>query len=470
MPTKHKDPIRHLIQAVLADVTLTRLRLLLVLNVLAVLVFWFFAVTTISQHEHTATTVAYSAAPSVFAAHEIGNGIEQMDTFLANELLYPSGHEQKPEMARRFEDARASVCRQIVAAAKNITYGKSEQIPIENLLLASGLYQMQAQQARDLQNDGKVASAIDAYLETVKTLEGKLLPNAWALDRANSEQLESIYGEEKSKSALSCGLVLVIGMVLVALLTITQIYLAKRFRRRFNLPLLLSTICAVIFVQYLYSSLRESTQHLKVAKEDSYDSLVAVLETRASAYHANAVQSRWLLDRIHCDKHDRDFSADITKIAAFEDGYDFSKTIEDAQKQFSAGKKLSLRGFKGSLADEFRNLTFEGEAQSALDALRALSSYCDADARMRQLEKSGKHAEALEVGLGYNPNHSKFPFSQFDEALKRMLELNQHHFEQGVRRAFDELRLLALFTGIICLLLLNCIYIGIRPRMVEYLS
>lgn len=170
------EPLRRAAQAALQDVTPTRLKLLLVLNGLLALIFCIAAVSTVEQHEHAVRTVGIDAAPSVIAAHEIKIGFEAMDQAVATELLYPVGGDDGREAADAFRNGRQNVAKQLVTAAKNITYGSAEQTPIENIQDGFGDYLMQVQTVRDLHNAGKDAQAIAAYRAVVRVLQTQLLP------------------------------------------------------------------------------------------------------------------------------------------------------------------------------------------------------------------------------------------------------------------------------------------------------
>ncbi len=463
--TAQADPFRELLKSAVADVTPTRLRLLLVIDFLALMVFCSVAVSTIKQHEHSARTVGYNAAPSVMAAQEIKVSLDEMDASLANQLLQGGDARMHSE---DFERARIAACKSLIAAAKNITYGRSEQTPIENIMFALGKYEAQARSALDAAAANNKPAAIQAYLSSVDTLETKLLPSTQELQKANTDQLESIYSAEKSKSALSCGLVLAIGIVLTGCLIVTQLYFTSRFRRRINVPLLIATIAVLFAVNELYSSLRENAQHMKVAKEDSYDSLVALMDARASAYHANALQSRWLFDRERVDLYDKKFRDAMTSIANFSDGQNFASTIADVEKHMAAKEKITLRGFSGSLATEFGNIRFEGESEAALEALQALAQYSSVDETMRKLGQAGDLAGALKIGLGYAPGESNYYFARFDEAAQRAIKINKQYFETGLSNAFQELNGLIVITAVVTALIVGCIYFGFRPRLAEY--
>jgi hypothetical protein len=467
MQTVQADPFGAVIKSAFSDITPIRLRLLLVVDLLMLVMFCSIAVSTTRQHEHSARTVAFYGAPSVMAAQEIRTGLEQMDVSLANRLL-GSETAGPDESAELFEKARHNVCKNLVAAAKNITYGSREQEPIENLMVGLGRYEMQSQMSLEAYHAGNQDEAVQDYRRAMDTLEIQLLPNAEKLQAVNAEELELIYNEEKSKSALSCGLVLAMGIVLAGCLVITQMYFRGRFRRRLNYPLLLATMVTLFAVHELYASLRENAQHMKVAKEDSYDSLVALYDSRAKAYHANAAESRWLLDRQNAATHEKLYKDSLAAIAGFSDGHDFTSTIADIEKRLANKEKLTLHGFAGSMAEEFGNIRFQGEVEAALDALKALAGYHTVDERMRRLAQSGNFEEAKKLGLGYAPNESNYFFLKFDDAIDRAVKINTQFFRSALDSAFDELRGLILITAVSSVLIAGCIYFGFRPRLAEY--
>jgi hypothetical protein len=462
------SPIEQAVQSAFSSVTPVRLWLFLTLICLCSIVFGVAAVVTVDQHEHAIKTVGNDAAPSVIAAHQIRIGVEMMDAALADQLLYPPGKREAQNMEDEFEQARITVCKELVAAAKNITYGPAEQLPIENIQIALGKFEMQAQSARDLHNAGKATKTITAYRAALGTLLDQLLPNADALNKANADILEDTYAREKGISAMSRGFVIVMGLILIGLLLYTQIYLSMRFRRLLNLPLLLITVATAVFLQQLSASLADSSRELKVAKEDAYNSIVALLDARANAYDANAAESRWLLDREHAALHEKYFHDKMTAVAHFDPGQNYSDIIARARVQLGNGDKFNLPGFSGSLADEMNNIIFPEEGEAALESIKRLADYAGADEKMRRLESSGAHEAAIGLGLGYDPYGSNYLFSRFDDALGRTLKINEYHMKTAVNQALRELDGLVAGSLLLAFVAIFCAYAGLRPRLEEY--
>ncbi len=469
MLIKHRDPLQQMIYSTFQDVTPVRLRLFLIADCCAVLLFCLLSIATIEQHREASRIIGSSSAPSVIAAHNIMGGALKMDMHLAGELLYTPYSEDSRRMAEQFEKWRVYVSKELVAAAKNITFA-TEQTPIERLQVALGDFEMQAAHVRDVHSLKPMNETVDAYRAALATLEKKLLPSAEDLSKANSDILDAKYADEKANSAIeTSGGVVVTGLIVIGLLLTTQIYLRQRFRRWFNLPLLLATACMCIWVYFLSNALAHSADHLRVAKDDAYDSIVFLLAARARAYQAEAAQVRYLLDTQRADEHEKKFTEEINSIARFSGKQNFATTIAAAEQQLPRNEKIKLPGFSGCLADEFSNIRFPGEGLAALDMLKALQDYTDADKRMRAAVRDGARDKAIRLGLGYEPDCSKFSFTRFDDALTRALEINQQKFQSEIERASSELKGLVLASQAVALLIAICIYLGLRPRMSEYM-
>lgn len=474
--TENKDattetPTHRSLLYTLKNVTPARLGFLLFFCCVLSSLFCIAAVYTVQQHDEAAKTVGIDSAPSVISAYEIKSGLLAMDRDLANQLLYKADQAEGEDMENDFEKWRGIVCKQLVAGAKNITYSGELQ-PIENIQVGLGTYTMEAQRARDLHSEGKDKDALLAYRLALRTMNAELLPNIDALEKANRDKLEDTYNHEKSASNLSRGFLLVMGLILVFSLLVTQFFLLRKFHRRICPPILLSMICLMVLLHHLTNSLSANSNFMKVAKEDSYDSILALLTTRADAFEACACASRRLLDPENSDEYEREYSASLGKIVQFEGQHNIDETVELARKQLQKGEKLNLPGFGGSLAVELNNACFEGEGEPslALDTLAAFAEYCQAEWKVKELDEAGQHEEAVRMCLSYNPSGSKYPFTQFDDALVRTLKINSDQMASGIKGAFKSLSNLAIATELVCLLIVICVYSGLTPRMDEYVK
>jgi hypothetical protein len=425
------------------------------------------SVVTIQQHNHAVETVAVDAGPSVITAHLIKIGFATLETDLLDELLYSAENKDSQTATEDFTKTELALGQDIVAAARNITYGNAEQFPIENIQAAFGQFLMSVQRARDV-HESKSSETVESYRSVLKILQEQVMPNVEALNKANADMLDEIYNQEKSASALSRGLVLLMGLCFLAISLYTQLYLSKRFRRRFNPAMLAAMFCTCLFLQHLTEALANCSVNTKIAKEDAYDSIVSLLNARSDSYEANASRARWLLDKKRIGVHEKYFLGKTENICQFTANHNIKETLDNAQTQILANEKLNLPGFTGYLADEMNNVRFAGEAQSALETLQAYAQYLECDKQVRLLEQSGDHEAALRLGLGYEPNSSNYAFNKYDECLERTLKINKSELEQTLLNAKKSLGSLVMSTLALTFVMIGCTYIGLLPRIEEY--
>ncbi len=104
-----------------------------------------------------------------------------------------------------------------------------------------------------------------------------------------------------------------------------------------------------------------------------------------------------------------------------------------------------------------------------METLLAMNEFVITDKRMRALAAAGKENEARQVCLGYEPTRVKYAFTRLDDSLGRGLKINQEHFEQLIIDANRDLAGLATLSQLFALVIVVCVYMGITPRLREYL-
>ena len=410
------------------------------------------------QHYAAIKAVGLDAAPSIVAAQRIKAGLADMDANVANELIAPPGRGAESE--KGYNARRLEVSQTLVKAAENITYGDAERVPIQTLTYNLGNYEALVAQARLLHGRGGDTQTLTLYRQANLLMHQTLLPAADALDKANADPLADAYGRQKTASAGTRGVVWAAGLLLLTILLATQVWLSRRTRRTLNPLLLAATALGFVFLALTVGRLGEASGHLKVAKEDAFDSIHALWQARAVAYDANADESRWLIDRSHAREYQEAFFQKSAQIAAIPEGYTYTTVAASSQ---------SLPpGFHGFLADELRNVTFPGEQDEATGVLRDYGQYAAIDGQVRSLENAGHSAEAVALCTGYAPGQSNEAYGRFDDALGRTLDINQKAFDGAVGAAFADLSALPILAPVAMLALALLSWLGLRPRLREY--
>jgi dimeric dUTPase (all-alpha-NTP-PPase superfamily) len=382
-----------------------------------------------------------------------------MDANAANELLVKPG--QNPNAVKAYEERREKVNRMILDAAKNITYDEEDQI-ILTLQVKLGEYLTKIQQVRDFHQRGDTNGVLVNYREAAEMIDNTLLPAAAKLNEVNRKALDRTYASEQFAAARSLLFVVISSFLLIGLLVAIQLFLSKRMRRTLNPMLLAATAIAVIFLGYTARAFLSASHNLKVAKEDAFESIQDLREGRSIAYSANGDESRYLLDPVFASKHEQAFFNKVAQLVTLPNGQTF-QTVAAASAQ---GQKVE--GFTGYMAEELNNITFAGEREAAVDTLSKFGIYLNLDKQIRQLQQSGKQADAIALCVGNNPGQSNWAFEQFKEANQKTLDINQAAFDKAVEQGFKDVDGFEVTTPVVIGAIALLTLLGLRPRLNEY--
>ncbi len=417
----------------------------------------------VRQHAHAVKTVGHDAAPSIIAAERIKAALADMDANVANELIAKPG--QDKESTEGYEKRRQELSLGLIAAAENITYGDSERVPIQTINFNLGTYESKVAQARLLHGRGGDSAVLTTYSDASRLMQNTILPAADALEKANNDALEQTYSRQAVLSSATTTLIWVVGLLLLAALVATQVFLSRRTHRVFSLPLLAATALAVLFLLFTTARLGAASRDLKAAKEDAFDSVYALWHARAVAYNANADESRWLIDRAHARDYETDFHQAADKVAALPPGYSYEMTVSECQ---TGDVKNVPNTFTGFLATELRNITFPGEKDAAVQTLSAWGKYVGIDGQIRALQNGGQHGDAVALCTGGGPDQSNGAYQTFDDALGRTLAINQSEFDKDVIQSAADLALLPVLAPLAMLAVALLAWMGIHARLREY--
>jgi hypothetical protein len=426
----------------------------------------------IQEQRNAIKTVGKDTVPSIITAQRLKDGMAGMDAFAASEFLVPSSNTQSSFLEplqkdvdgatiQSYNERYRSVTERLIAAAKNITYDE-EREPIQTMQLGIGEYVAKIQQARDAHARRDQAGTLAAYLSAIEILDKTLLPAADRLDQANLKVLDRTYGEQRFASARSLFLIAIMTLGLTGILVMLQLFLSQRTRRTFNPFLLSATAIALLFLVHTIGSLLSASNHLKVAKEDAFDSMHVLRQARALAYGANADESRYLLDVRNAATHEQAFFNKLNQIAAPPIGQTFEQIILLAQQD------TKLTGLTGFLGEELSNITFPGERQAVIDNLSTLSQYLQIDKQIRQLQQSGKYREAISLCVGDNPGESNWAFNQLRKSNQKTYDLNDKAFTDAINQGTQDLEGFEVKSTIVTITIALLVLLGVMPRLKEY--
>jgi hypothetical protein len=418
------------------------------------LLLWMSASATIGEFRSVVELIGVSSFPSVESAGDIRAGLADMDANAAN-AFFSSG----TKAARaQYEQDRMAVATALVKAAKNITYGDSEEVPIRAIADGLPVYTGLVEEARTL----GYPKGLAALHQASDLMHGQLLSAAEVLDKANADPLNRKYAGAGAEVGTRTLVTTLCAIVLLVLLAGTQLFVTMRTRRFVNIPLAIATLCLVALLIRFAGVYSQAFAQLKRAKVDAFDSMHALWQAKATAFDANGDESFYLLEKSTQARYEAAFRRKSSLLA---DRPLTPMLVAEAARTSAAHASLDLKGFLGT---ELNNITFTYEPEAATDTLRWYAKYLEIDTEIRRLETSGRHEEAVILCCGTLPDQSNGVFDKFIQALQRTADINKREFEGAVKKSSALLDSLQPLFAIVSMLVTLLSWFGINLRLREY--
>ncbi len=382
-------------------------------------------------------------APLVEESTGLYFAVNDMDAQVGNVLLTGNdpvlAADRRQDLAsyaqdrRRAEQALQRVA--VIAAAD-----PSAQRAVGSVLDALGRYEALAADAMLMNQRGQdpagkpSAATLDYYRQATDLMATGVLPAAASLTSANANTLDAAYGQHRAAALDGRVLVLGLGLAVAAALAGLQVYLALRYRRLVNPALAAATLLACGLAIAGAVQLGAQANHLKVAKQDAFDSILALTQARAISYDANADEARYLVDPGRAAQYQDSFLTKSQRLASVGNvgvyGYDATLAADISAYQ---ANHADVR-FGGYLGTEFRNITFTGERAAATKALLAYQVYERDDRRLRAMAagRGTRLDQAIAFDIGTSPGQSDWAFGNWDAALGAVIAINENAFTAAV--------------------------------------
>jgi CHASE3 domain sensor protein len=371
--------------------------------------------------------IGHRSAPQVVATSDLYFALNDMDAQVAGVLL--NGRSQA---MTAYAQRRAQADRDLQRASAIAGRDPEAAEALRSLLDGFGDYQALAAEAV-LLNDRRPhpagrppAEALARYRQATDLMKQRVLPAAERLRAASADSLERTYGHQRTAAQCMVILSVLTGTSVAAVLIALQVYLARRLRRRTNPLLALATAGVLALAGATAAMFATEAEHLRTAKEDAFDSVLALSRARAIGHDANADEIRFVVDPARRAQYQDAFSA----------------------------KSQQLQRLIGI---ELGNITFTGERAAAESAASALTVYQHSDGRVRR-----------RVAMGLAPGSAGREFDQYDQALVRVTEINQRAFDRSIRSGEDGLSGWTWGPPMALLLVAGLVLLAVRPRLSEY--
>jgi hypothetical protein len=400
--------------------------------------------------------IAQQAAPQAATASDLYFALSDLDAQLARLTMIGTSStfaSDRLDALLTYQRRSAEISADLDQVTKFAT-SEADRATIRSLLDQLAQYRELAWQALALESDATEqvagtlpAAALGYYGRATDLMHFQLLPTAVRLRAASQDTLSRSYADQRTTSALSVALTVVLGGLLLAGLVLFQLRLVHRYRRLVNPALLLATLATLGLVVAASVVFLDETGRLGGAQRNSFGPYLALTQAQAVSYDAAADTSRYLVSTNRA-YFEQDYQAKSRCLASGGACGPSGDSLPAGLQELSAGH--------GAAPD-----------QGTVVAERWSAYQKDHD-RVVRLVSAGSVDEAVGTLTGIARGDAAFDFAYYDSAAARIAAAHRQAFEASVRDARAELSgwtiIPAVLMGAVMLLAL----LGVRPRLAEY--
>ncbi|MDS1271646.1 hypothetical protein RIF23_15225 [Lipingzhangella sp. LS1_29] len=466
--------------------TVRRLQILSGTAILALLGLCATSIVGLTQARDGVHTIGHGAGPQVVETANLYYALSDMDAQVANILVIGDQHElgDGREAALETYDQRRTEANEALLEASQLSADDpTEQRTVQELLDGLATYDQLRAEAILLSEQadhppGELPEEVrETYDEAADLMRLELLPKAYNLALDRGSLVRTTYEEKHTWVLVSAIVAAVAGIVAVAALIRLQIFLRRRFRRRLSPFLVAATVGTAIMTVGISGFLLSEARHLQSAKEDGFDSVLALARARAMATVNHADQSRYLLNPDQATSYEQRFLENSQAIVDVpiggEDG-SAAGTLEEYRESLAEGvanleEEDVDQELRGLLGDEVGASELEGHDTAILTVLQNYTALQSSDETMRAMAERGNTHGAIQFLVSSGGGEGTYAFNQFDTALAEGLtELHQQAFDDAIARGESGLTAWTVASPAVTLLLAGLVVAAARSRMAEY--
>ncbi|WP_067482303.1 hypothetical protein [Actinomadura hibisca] len=413
--------------------------------------------------------IGHDAGPQVVATGDLYFALTDMDAQLANALLVGRTADlgiTRAQAVGRYDADRRQAGTALLQAAR-LADETSEEKTARDLLEALGRYERLAGQALQLDDQSAHAAGppnakvVELYRQATDLMKLDLLPKAYNLTLDNGTLVRHTYEDERSAVLTGVIWVIVTGLVLVALLVGLQLSLAVRFRRLLNPALALATVGVLALTVASTLMLTAQAGDLRRAKEDGFDSILALSRARAIGNSANADQTRYLLDPGRSDTYEQVFLTKSQSVMYLRAGNlaAYNQALQGVPSGQGGPKYLGFLGTEAARAQ-----AGPGQRQALGRVLEDWKRFQQDDRQIRELTAAGRRGQAIGVRTGTAARD----FAAYDASLVKLIQIHRTAFDRAVDDGDGGSRGWELGLPVVGVAVLALLWVGVRPRLAEY--
>ncbi|MDF5751883.1 hypothetical protein [Spongiactinospora sp. TRM90649] len=414
--------------------------------------------------------IGHDAGPQVVATADMYFALSDMDAQVANVLLIGRDTglgEGRDTAVQRYEQRRTEVGKALLLASDLAMGDPTEKLTVVALLNGFGRYQQLAERAMLLNQQADHAAGppptrvIEVYREATDLMRLDLLPKAYNLTLESGTIVRQTYEDEHAAITAGRIIVGVVGLGAVLTLVGIQVFLTRRFRRLTNPALMLATVGVGALTVLAVLLLGAQAEGLRKAKEEGFNSVLAMSRARAIGNTMHGDQSRYLLDPERADTYEQVYLDNSQKVL-YTPGGSLDKYYAGVNKAVSAFPGQA--GFLGFHGVEAATVTRSDERTAVGKVLKGYQGFQRGDQEMRRLALGGQRGKAIGHRMGYLSQ----TFQSYDTALVDLIKLHRTTFNDQIKSGDSALGGWNWLLPGVALAAAALILAGVQPRLSEY--
>lgn len=340
------------------------------------------------------------------------------DAIATNSFLV--GGLESPGTRDAFTTALARATRELTAAA---AHDRSDARTLGEVSATLNTYVNGMEAART--NNRQLLPVGTSYLKDASNLlRADVLPQLQTLATANARRIEADYSAatRAHRVALVCLVVSLIPLVL------TMLWLFTVTRRLINVGYLAAIVVVTLSGAISLFAMQREQHDANLAHDDSYATVITLVQARANAFDAKSAESLTLISRGTGESYE----------------LSFRKLANDALVQLEAGSSLD-------------------------DGLSSFRKYLTEHDKIRELDdKDGNWEGAVARATQTTTGSSNSLFSQFDRENSALIDRQATKLNTMLADASSRASLFAGVVGVAGLIALALCFVAMTPRLREY--
>ncbi len=368
-------------------------------------------------------------------AQAIDTSLSDADTTAAASFL--QGRLEPAPLEHRYQSDLATAASSVAAAAQEAGTDPRVAGALRTLSTNLPVYSAIVQEA-DFNERQQWYPLAAAYISEANNLmRTRILPAAAQVYGTEGHQLSS----DQSRAIapvlpfIAAGAFFLLLVVLVGV----QSWLGRRFRRRWNVALVLATVAALGFGLWAVVAMTNQENGVTAARQSGSRAVSTFTQARILALRARADDELTLLTRDSDPTYQQDYTS-----------------TEAALTHMLNSRMTRLVG------------TDDTQRTQLHDARSGVASYEGLHRQIRRDDLAGDLPDAITLASGSGPHQVPATSADLDHVLTRGIDGSQISFDHATSEAATDLNGLAwgLVFGLLVVLIL--LYIGFRPRLEEY--